>query len=78
MDRRSLLAAGAGIGAAMSAGLATGAARGQTAPPAAPGGSPPVLPDPTEAIDLWPGGAPGAAASARPLLPAYAASAPRF
>lgn len=63
MDRRSLLAAGAGIGAALSAGLATGAARGQTAPPAAPGGSPPVLPDPTEAIDLWPGGAPNAAAS---------------
>lgn len=63
LDRRSLLAAGMTAGVTLSVGLATGAARGQTAPPAAAGGPMPAQPDPTEVIDLWPGGAPGAPAT---------------
>ena len=53
IDRRSMIA-----GAAL-AGLATTAAA-QTAPPATGGALPPGLPEPTETIDLWPEGAPGA------------------
>ncbi|WP_088308540.1 alpha/beta hydrolase [Novosphingobium sp. B 225] len=53
IDRRSLLAAG------LVAGLAQ-RAEGQTPPPVAASGLPPGLPQPTETIDLWPKGAPGA------------------
>ncbi|WP_239987323.1 alpha/beta hydrolase [Sphingosinithalassobacter portus] len=53
-DRRSLL--GAGFLVAMTGG---GGVLAQTVPPHADGGDPPGLPQPTETIDLWPGGAPG-------------------
>ncbi len=53
-DRRSLL--GAGFFVAMAGG---GGVLAQTAPPHTDGGDPPGLPQPTETIDLWPGGAPG-------------------
>lgn len=53
IDRRAMIA-----GAAL-AGLAAGASA-QTAPPATGGALPPGLPEPTETIDLWPEGAPGA------------------
>jgi len=55
IDRRSLLAAG------LVAGLAQ-RAEGQTPPPVAASGLPPGLPQPTETIDLWSRGAPGAPA----------------
>ena len=57
IDRRKLIA-----GVAL-AGLAAGAAA-QTAPPATGGALPPGLPEPTETIDLWPEGAPGAPTTA--------------
>lgn len=53
MDRRTALIGG------LAAGLATGAAA-QTPTPPAEAARPLVHPDPTEFIDLWPGGAPGA------------------
>ncbi len=53
-DRRAFLVT-AGAGAAL---IASAAAHGQTAPPARSPG-PAGLADPTETIDLWPGGAPG-------------------
>lgn len=56
IDRRAMIA-----GAAL-AGLAAGAAA-QTAPPASRSALPPGLPEPTETIDLWPDGAPGAPAT---------------
>lgn len=56
LDRRSLLAAG------LAAGLA-GRAEAQTLPPVAASSVPPGLPQPTETIDLWPKGAPGAPAT---------------
>lgn len=59
IDRRTL------FGAALAAGLAQRAGA-QTPPPATGGALPPGLPQPTETIDLWPNGAPGA--PARPLV----------
>ncbi len=56
IDRRAMIA-----GAAL-AGLAA-SATAQTAPPATGGALPPGLPEPTETIDLWPAGAPGAPAT---------------
>lgn len=56
-DRRSLMIAG------LAAGTATRAV-GQTPPPVASKAVPPGLPQPTETIDLWPKGAPGAPAKA--------------
>jgi acetyl esterase/lipase len=56
IDRRSLLLA------TFATTLAAGA-RAQTPPPAVAGATNLVEPDPTETIDLWPGGAPGAPAS---------------
>ena len=53
MSRRDAL-----IGTLAAAGLA-GSAAGQTPPPSTPERRP-VLPDPTETIDLWPGPPPGA------------------
>ena len=53
-DRRSLLGAGLLLSILGSARLSA-----QTAPPAAGNPLPPGLPQPTETIDLWPGGAPG-------------------
>lgn len=54
LDRRYFMAA-----SFLSLGLGA-AARGQTPPPTVPGGPlPPGLPQPSETIDLWPGGAPG-------------------
>jgi len=46
----------------LGAGLAmiAGGVAAQTAPPVTGGALPPGLPQPTETIDLWPGGAPGA------------------
>ena len=55
IDRRTL------FGAALAAGLAQRAVA-QTPPPATGGALPPGLPQPTETIDLWPNGAPGAPA----------------
>jgi acetyl esterase/lipase len=53
IDRRSLMAAPLAWGMAHSAWA-------QTAVPQVPGGAlPPGLPQPSETIDLWPGGAPG-------------------
>ncbi|WP_126174320.1 alpha/beta hydrolase [Altericroceibacterium xinjiangense] len=54
VNRRSLLAGGAGLMA-----LAASRVAAQTAPPVAGGALPPGLPQPTETIDLWPAGAPG-------------------
>jgi len=63
IDRRSLMLAGA-AGAALS-GLVRGEGAGaQTAPPVAARALTPGLVEPTETIDLWPGGAPGAPAVA--------------
>lgn len=53
-DRRSVLAAGLALSS-----LGAVRAMAQTAPPQAEGGPVPGLPQPTETIDLWPGGAPG-------------------
>lgn len=53
LDRRAAMLAGA------AAALAP-AAHSQTPPPATGGALPPGLPQPTETIDLWPLGAPGA------------------
>lgn len=53
LDRRSLLAAGLAIGAA-------GRAAAQTKAPATAESRHLTFPDPTETIDLWPAGAPGA------------------
>lgn len=53
VDRRTMLAA-AGIA------LAAQATRAQTPPPGDPKAVPPGLPDPSETLDLWPKGAPGA------------------
>jgi acetyl esterase/lipase len=58
LDRRAILAAG------LFAGLAATGAASQTPPPIASKGLPPGLPQPSETIDLWPGGAPGAPAKA--------------
>ncbi|HEX7851510.1 MAG TPA: alpha/beta hydrolase [Sphingomonas sp.] len=56
IDRRSAILGTIAAGAAVSA-------RAQTAPPAVrPGLAVPGLPEPSETIDLWPGGAPGAPA----------------
>lgn len=53
IDRRSFMAAPLALGLA-------NAASAQTAVPQVPGGPlPPGLPQPSETIDLWPGGAPG-------------------
>lgn len=58
IDRRSFMAA------SLCAGLAA-PALAQTAVPQVPGGAlPPGLPQPSETIDLWPGGAPGMPARA--------------
>jgi len=58
IDRRSLMAAPLALGMAHSAWA-------QTAVPQVPGGAlPPGLPQPSETIDLWPGGAPGMPARA--------------
>lgn len=58
IDRRSLMAAPLALGMAHSAWA-------QTAVPKVPGGAlPPGLPQPSETIDLWPGGAPGMPARA--------------
>lgn len=53
VDRRAMIAGAAlvGLGAAAAA---------QTPPPAGSGALPPGLPEPSETIDLWPDGAPGA------------------
>ena len=59
LSRRRLLAGGAAAG-----GLVAGRLSAQTPPPAAGKGSAPGLPQPTETIDLWPGGAPGMPARA--------------
>lgn len=56
LDRRTAMIAP--LAAALAAGLAD-TAKGQTAPPMKAGDLPPGLPQPTETIDLWPGGAPG-------------------
>jgi acetyl esterase/lipase len=61
LDRRSLIAAGIAAGVA-------GRVEAQTLPPVSASGLPPGLPQPTETIDLWPAGAPGA--PARPLVEA--------
>ncbi len=53
IDRRTL------IGASLTAGLA-GRSEGQTPPPVTGKSLPAGLPQPTETIDLWPKGAPGA------------------
>lgn len=53
IDRRSLIAAGLVAGLANRAGA-------QTPPPVSLKGQPPGLPQPSETIDLWPAGAPGA------------------
>lgn len=53
IDRRSALLA------PLAAAFAGTAAAAQTAPPSKAGDFPPGLPQPTETIDLWPGGAPG-------------------
>ena len=58
-DRRSVL--GAGL---LLSSLAAARAGAQTVPPAAGPALPPGLPQPTETIDLWPGGAPGMPARA--------------
>jgi acetyl esterase/lipase len=58
LDRRAILAAG------LFAGLAATGAASQTPPPIASKRLPPGLPQPSETIDLWPGGAPGAPAKA--------------
>lgn len=55
LNRRTMIIAGAA--ATLSA-----AARAQTPPPATGGSLPAGLPQPTETIDLWPEGAPGASA----------------
>lgn len=55
-DRRTALAAP--LAALLAAGLADSAVA-QTAPPMKAGDMPPGLPQPTETMDLWPGGAPG-------------------
>jgi len=55
IDRRTAL-----LGT-MALGLTAGA-RAQTRPPATPGSSHMAFPEPTETIDLWPGGAPAAPA----------------
>lgn len=55
IDRRSAILA------TLAAGLAAGV-DAQTPPPVSVGGRSPRLPDPTETIDLWPAGAPGAPA----------------
>ncbi|MDK2756699.1 MAG: alpha/beta hydrolase [Blastomonas fulva] len=58
IDRRSLMAAPLALGL-------THRAWAQTAVPQVPGGAlPPGLPQPSETIDLWPGGAPGMPARA--------------
>ncbi|HEU4959435.1 MAG TPA: alpha/beta hydrolase [Sphingomonas sp.] len=57
IDRRSALIA------PFAAALAGSAAAAQTTPPTKAGDLPPGLPQPTETIDLWPGGAPGMPAS---------------
>lgn len=56
VDRRAMIAGAAlvGLGAAAAA---------QTPPPAGSGALPPGLPEPSETIDLWPDGAPGAPAT---------------
>ncbi len=51
------------LGAALAAGVAA-PVLGQTPPPVAAKGVPPGLPQPSETIDLWPGGAPGKSARA--------------
>jgi acetyl esterase/lipase len=56
MDRRALLSA------TMAAAIAS-VANAQTPPPATGGALPPGLPQPTETIDLWSKGAPGARAT---------------
>jgi acetyl esterase/lipase len=56
IDRRTVL-----FGTLAAAGLsACAAARGQTPPPATPASPHLAYPEPSETIDLWPGGAPGA------------------
>ncbi len=57
INRRSLIAAG------LAAGIVTQRAGAQGLPPVSPKGLPPGLPQPTETIDLWPKGAPGAPAT---------------
>lgn len=60
IDRRSLMVAPLALGLASLA-------KAQTPVPQVPGGSlPPGLPQPSETIDLWPGGAPGS--PAKPLV----------
>lgn len=56
VDRRAMIAGAAlvGLGAAAAA---------QTPPPTGSGALPPGLPEPSETIDLWPDGAPGAPAT---------------
>jgi len=58
IDRRSLLAAG------LAAGIVPLRAGAQPPPPVSGKGQPPGLPQPSETIDLWPKGAPGAPAVA--------------
>ena len=53
IDRRTMIGAGLALGAGA-------AATAQTPPPIAGSGLPSGLPQPSEAIDLWPKGAPGA------------------
>lgn len=53
LDRRTM------IGASLVAALATTKAAAQTPPPVNGNALPSGLPQPTETIDLWPGGAPG-------------------
>ena len=60
IDRRSTLIAP--LAAALAGSLAEPLVA-QTAPPARAGDPPPGLPQPTETIDLWPNGAPGAPAT---------------
>jgi acetyl esterase/lipase len=60
INRRSLIAAG------LAAGIVTQRAGAQGLPPVSQKALPPGLPQPTETIDLWPKGAPGAPAT--PLI----------
>ncbi|MBC2653171.1 alpha/beta hydrolase [Novosphingobium flavum] len=61
LDRRSVLAKGltTTMLGAMASGATSGRAGAQTPPPVSTKGLPPGLPQPSETLDLWPGGAPG-------------------
>jgi acetyl esterase/lipase len=58
IDRRTAL-----LGGLAAAGLTAGAARAQTSPPATSASPHLAHPEPSETIDLWPNGAPGAPAN---------------